>query len=539
MILKPFATSFLLIQVDKLKLNMDMEEAFKTGFLLIPPQIFLRKTWIKRFCALYNSSNHGIQRMELFESEDTYIKKNPSKIITLTDCVKVIPTPQKNQANVFEVRTTTSSYQFSADTFQDMQDWLVSLQNVAFGKYQPKIQTSTAKDEKQEENTLYSSMDEPEVYSVKAMATEAVIRNNLKGDYKLIIRAASVSIAEENAQGRLGQIILTWPYRHIRRYGCGTENFSFEAGRKCASGEGLFTFSTNDGMLIFQSVDAHVGALKSTQTEGEVPNSPSLNEDKNNFFATKDSLSERKSLVTQPSISRLEPAYSMISGYEKEINLINFQSKQPTVKPVPPLTKPPRKSKINKAVDETFRAVDISNNESKYPNVYEEVYKGEKFDSLNFQSDHSHSIPEYSKINVHKHNSAMLSGDNDLSSSVDKIQIYDKTKKENFVHVSYENCDVQLHSKNAGFASKASDDHVYGKLINVKQSALSKTENVYGSLLPKHSSGAENLTSPIYSNIPSFEQTLVDSDIDEEPKHFMQNDAEYAQILKKYKNLSQ
>ncbi|CAL1279126.1 unnamed protein product [Larinioides sclopetarius] len=152
---------------------MEMEEALKMGFLFIPPHNFLRvsllfplkKTWMKRYCALYEASNHGIQRMELFETEDAYVKRNPSKIIPLTDCWKVSPLPQKNQPNVFEVTTKTNSYQFSADTFQEMSEWLVSLQKVAFSKspVKPLVPSVPTSEEKQEENLLYCSMDEPKL----------------------------------------------------------------------------------------------------------------------------------------------------------------------------------------------------------------------------------------------------------------------------------------------------------------------------------------------------------------------------------------
>ena len=46
-----------------------------------------------------------------------------------------------------------------------MSEWLASLQSVAFGKKASRLSSSTlstAKDEKQEENMLYSSMEERE-----------------------------------------------------------------------------------------------------------------------------------------------------------------------------------------------------------------------------------------------------------------------------------------------------------------------------------------------------------------------------------------
>ena len=55
---------------------------------------------------------------------------------------------------------------------------------------------------------------------------------------------------------------LVWPYRYIRRYGKSSSSFTFEAGRKCASGDGVFTFSTPEGNIIFQKVQKMVAHMK-------------------------------------------------------------------------------------------------------------------------------------------------------------------------------------------------------------------------------------------------------------------------------------
>lgn len=62
----------------------------------------------------------------------------------------------------YQVRTKVNTYQYSADTFQDMSEWLVALQTAAFNKTQAKALSTSllTNDEKQEENLLYCSMDE-------------------------------------------------------------------------------------------------------------------------------------------------------------------------------------------------------------------------------------------------------------------------------------------------------------------------------------------------------------------------------------------
>lgn len=517
--------SFLSISCDIqiIVFAMDLEEAVKIGFLLVPPQSFLRKTWLKRYCAVYNASNHGIQRIEVFESEDAFVKQNPNKIIPLTDCIKVSPAPQKQQPNVFEVRTKNSVHQFSADTFQEMSEWLSSLQSVAFGKKVPKLSSSgptNAKEEKQEENLLYSSMEEPEIYPVRAVSTEATLRNNLIGEYKLIITPVNLSVTEENSQGRMGRIILTWPYRHIRRYGCTTENFSFEAGRKCVSGEGLFTFSTNDGMLIFQSVDAHVLALKSSQHEFDMPSSPSLNEDKI-FFTSKDSLSTDKFDQT-------------VAMHGNENDSLVFQSK--TSHKTAPLSKPPRKSKTSKSTYTSSSTVhrDVQNDSKFSPNLYEELFMGDTSDHLYLNSD-SPGVPHQSYNNIEELNLS-ISDEKTLCFSTEKLHICEMPKQRDsstFTSLDYENCDPTLHAK---LAVSKQADHVYGKLLNTKHTLPAKdSSNIYGTILPKQNSGTENISSPVYSNVP-FNSSDVYGHIQRDPDHFVKNDAEYAQVFKKSEN---
>ncbi|RWS29904.1 Docking protein 2-like protein [Leptotrombidium deliense] len=49
-------------------------------------------------------SRSGIERLEVFDSEDSFIKQSnkAAKIIALNECHKVTSAPHKNQPNVFE-----------------------------------------------------------------------------------------------------------------------------------------------------------------------------------------------------------------------------------------------------------------------------------------------------------------------------------------------------------------------------------------------------------------------------------------------------
>ena len=106
---------------------------------------------------------------------------------------------------------------------------------------------------------------------VRIIDTETSLRCGLRSgfdsDFTLIVTSVNISLADK------GQVSFTWPLRHIRRYGCTKEGFSLEAGRKCTSGEGLFSFVTKDGNLIFQAVAAHVNSLKASNNlnDNQIP----------------------------------------------------------------------------------------------------------------------------------------------------------------------------------------------------------------------------------------------------------------------------
>ena len=54
---------------------------------------------------------------------------------------------------------------------------------------------------------------------------------------------------------------LVWPIRNIRRYGCQKEAFSFECGRRCASGPAFYTFQAKDANGVFTKVQEIVSQI--------------------------------------------------------------------------------------------------------------------------------------------------------------------------------------------------------------------------------------------------------------------------------------
>ncbi|XP_071448289.1 uncharacterized protein Dok isoform X2 [Hetaerina americana] len=249
---------------------MEIETSVKEGYLLFPPhgmlgQLKFQKSWHKKYCQLFNLSQHGIERLEIFDSEDDARKSSSVRIITLENCVKISQDSQKHQQFVIMVVTKTVTQYFAACSQEDMLDWVVALQSVAFP-------CETTAKTVEEDNELYCSSAEG-VYYVKLIPTEASKRCGLApGSYTLLCLESEIQLMGQS------RILLTWPYKYIRRYGQREGTFTFEAGRKCPSGAGSFQFGHVNGMDVFRCISSRMKNMRKVLdggNSGELPLLPS------------------------------------------------------------------------------------------------------------------------------------------------------------------------------------------------------------------------------------------------------------------------
>ncbi|NXH42574.1 DOK1 protein, partial [Dicaeum eximium] len=98
---------------------------------------------------------------------------------------------------------------------------------------------------------------------VTVQRTEAAERCELRGSYVLKAERDSLVLKDP----RTDRILYVWPYRLLRRYGRDKVMFSFEAGRRCDSGPGNFTFETKQGNEIFRLVEASIQEQKAQVEE--------------------------------------------------------------------------------------------------------------------------------------------------------------------------------------------------------------------------------------------------------------------------------
>ncbi|KAF4518278.1 hypothetical protein B566_EDAN005846 [Ephemera danica] len=257
---------------------MEIEVPVKDGFLLFPPHgILKKKSWPKKYCKLFKASKHGIERLEVFETEEDGNKNKSSIIITLENCVKISPTPQKHQDNAFTIVTKTQLQSFATQHYQEMLDWISSFQAVAFKDGfkddMPGSSWHLLSEDFEEDNELYCSSGDG-VFTVRVVPTPTSTRCGLSdGNYTLVVTQNALQLRSLYPTER---VLYTWPFMYIRKYGYKSGLFTFEAGRKCGSGEGTFQLENQQQQEIFKCISMSMKSWRKMVYKDDVPLSPLL-----------------------------------------------------------------------------------------------------------------------------------------------------------------------------------------------------------------------------------------------------------------------
>ncbi|XP_060927619.1 LOW QUALITY PROTEIN: docking protein 2-like [Limanda limanda] len=259
------------------------EDIRKQGILYLQQQRFGKK-WRRVWSALYRDSPCSISRLEFFDCKDGGVEKSlrkqqeHKKVIRLSDCIRVSEVEVDGcprDTGPFLVETTEKIYVFAAERNQ-VDDWTHKLCETAFPMSwtEPSVRrgsvqrgTRVEEDQGMEDNSLYSGTPTVRDFRVCVRRTEASDHCRLKGD--VILRVDDDAL---HLLSRTRDVLFTWPFRFLRRFGRDKSTFSFEAGRRCASGEGGFEFDTKQGNFLFQLVESAIQLRRSapphTQTSG-------------------------------------------------------------------------------------------------------------------------------------------------------------------------------------------------------------------------------------------------------------------------------
>ncbi|XP_062911426.1 docking protein 2 [Mobula hypostoma] len=276
-----------------------MEAIIKQGALHMQQQHKFGKKWKKIWVLLYGESNCSVARLEYFDfkegmslTERQSTKKTESKrVIKLSDCIRITDAPGEScpsDCRSFHLETIEKLFVFAVEC-SEYDDWNKSLCEMAFPMHWnewPGLckSESTQRSKKtknnsveMEENTLYSTHKAVTEFRVTVRKTEAAERCHLQGMFLLAVEEDSLELKDLKS----GEVLYTWPYRYLRRFGRDKVTFSFEAGRRCASGEGNFEFETRQANGIFQIIESAIKVVRQAfreekQLSGDVENDPPL-----------------------------------------------------------------------------------------------------------------------------------------------------------------------------------------------------------------------------------------------------------------------
>ncbi|KTG36190.1 hypothetical protein cypCar_00039994 [Cyprinus carpio] len=328
------------------------EDIRKKGMLYLQQQRFGKK-WRKVWSVLYRESSCSISRLEFFEFKDgagntlekASRKQENKKVIKMNDCIRVSEADVEGcprDCGPFLVETTEKTFIFAVE-IAELEDWIQKLCEIAFpmswterGAVRGNSLHAESDDVTMADNTLYCSRETAmKDFKVTVRRTEASERCGLKGTVLLRTDFDSLLLKEPKT---------------------GEATFSFEAGRRCDSGEGNFEFDTKQGNSIFQSVEAainlHRVSLPQKQISGgerdTVPPSPQMRAVADDAciysVVTEGAIRDGSKQPQNPQQTRLEaPAEKLLTG----VKSLTLDARPP-----------PRKSQVK-----NFRSCPLVNSE--------------------------------------------------------------------------------------------------------------------------------------------------------------------------------
>ncbi|KAG8574129.1 hypothetical protein GDO81_009060 [Engystomops pustulosus] len=224
--------------------------------------------WKRVWAQLYEATSSGLARLEMYEGTqppETGRKQECWKLLQLSECVSLSDRcgescPKDTRA--FSIETAQRVYLIASD-IPEQPNWVRSLCKLAFPQERRTLERTGSQTMisslQLQENSLYSTSQEASAggqFAVRVRQTDAASRCGLSGMYTLVAEVKCLSLKDR----QMGNVLFSWPYPYLRRFGRDKSMFSFEAGRRCTSGEGHFEFETSHGSQIFQAIESAIKA---------------------------------------------------------------------------------------------------------------------------------------------------------------------------------------------------------------------------------------------------------------------------------------
>ncbi|XP_072240143.1 docking protein 2-like isoform X2 [Leuresthes tenuis] len=255
-----------------------MDSQTKAGKVYLRPHKAGKK-WKPVWLSLFPHSSSGVGRLEIQDigggaaggdhgavwRHHQPLGDRRVKVVRLSELISVLRLPPNAEAcplentSAFCVETQDRTMVFAA-LKDECVDWVEKLCKSCFQRG-----GGSGPDQLlMEENQIYASADEAPLFWVLAQRTDAATRCGLQGSFWLQVGPEALLLRDPQKKN----IVREWPYKLLRRYGRDKLTLTIEAGRRCGSGPGTFSFETQQAEQVFSLIQSSIKQKTSSATPG-------------------------------------------------------------------------------------------------------------------------------------------------------------------------------------------------------------------------------------------------------------------------------
>lgn len=238
-----------------------------TGMMkyLAPSLAGQKQEWNRRFFVLFPQTPTSKARLDWYPSKSDYLKEPfVRKTIFIEEITDIGGNSFTGKINQFELTTLRKQvpYRFRVESKKELENWLSNLEKL-IQECKQNVSATTPKGGEcylgagVYSNELWSYDETPEEYPVTVGETESALVCKLTNRPLILQIYAQCFLLKDK---KTDDVLYIWPYMYIRRYGKNNQSFTFEAGRSCASGQGVFIILSPESEEIFNHV--HIAAKR-------------------------------------------------------------------------------------------------------------------------------------------------------------------------------------------------------------------------------------------------------------------------------------